>query len=56
MGGVDGQGKGNKGERGVHGKGGGKGAKGFTREVGSFAHLKNFRKGLAHQRERCERE
>ena len=25
-------------------------------QVGSYAYLKNFRKGLQHQRERCERE
>ena len=37
---------------------GGKGKKGtsWARDVGTFPYLKNFRKGLRHQRERCERE
>ena len=37
---------------------GGKGKKGtsWAREVGTYAYLKNFRKGLRYQRERCERE
>ena len=37
---------------------GGKGKKGtsWAREVGSYSYLKNFRKGLRYQRERCERE
>ena len=41
----------------VKGKGG-KGKKGtsWARNVGTFPYLKNFRKGLRHQRERCERE
>ncbi|MDA8583980.1 hypothetical protein N9L68_07085 [bacterium] len=39
----------------------GKGGKGnkwtsWAREVGTYAYLKNFRKGLRYQRERCERE
>ena len=41
------------------GKGkGGKGKKrtSWAREVGTYAYLKNFRKGLRYQRERCERE
>ena len=41
------------------GKGmGGKGKKGtsWARDVGTFPYLKNFRKGLRHQREWCERE
>ena len=41
------------------GKGkGGKGKKGtsWAREVGTYAYLKNFRKGLHYQLERCERE
>ena len=41
------------------GKGkGGKGKKGtsWAREVGTYAYLKNFRKRLRYQRERCERE
>ena len=37
---------------------GGKGKKGtsWARQVGTYAYLKNFRKGLRYQRERCERE
>ena len=37
---------------------GGKGKKGtsWAREVGTYSYLKNFRKGLRYQRERCERE
>ena len=37
---------------------GGKGKKGtsWPRELGTYPYLKNFRKGLHHQRQRCERE
>ena len=37
---------------------GGKGKKGtsWARDVGTYSYLKNFRKGLRYQRERCERE
>ena len=34
----------------------GKGCNSQARYVGSYSYLKNFRKGLAHQRERCERD
>jgi hypothetical protein len=43
-------------EMGKGAKGEGKNRTSRAREVGTHAYLKNFRKGLRHQRERCSRE
>jgi hypothetical protein len=43
--------------KGAKGRGGkGRGRPSWPRELGTHAYLKNFRKGLRHQRERCSRE
>ena len=42
--------------KGNGGKGKGKKGSSWFREPGTYAYVKNFRKGLHHQRERCERE
>ena len=43
--------------KGAKGRGGkGRGRPSWTREFGSHAYLKNFRKGLRHQQQRCSRE